>query len=213
MDSSATLGDVKLLRRRSAEPEPEAEEESESVLPGSAPKGRPTPKRRDSAPRRPAVTQAPRNRKEAAKFQRQQAAAARTNPAAGRPRTAAETREALKRGDPTALPRRDQGQERKLARDWVDSKRMLSNFLLLLFPLMIISIQVPALNFAVLILFLAFLVEWYITGRRIKALAAQRGYPASRSGPFALGFYAGSRAYMPRRWRMPAPQVRPGDSI
>jgi hypothetical protein len=29
----------------------------------------------------------------------------------------------------------------------------------------------------------------------------------------ALGFYAGSRAYMPRRWRMPAPQVTVGDKI
>lgn len=187
--------------------------EPESALPGSAPKGRPTPKRRDSAPRRPTVTHAPRNRKEAAQFQRQQAASARTNPASGRPRTTAETREAMRRGDPSALSRRDQGPERKLARDWVDSKRMLSNFLLLLFPLMIISIQIPALNFVVLIFFLAFLVEWYVTGRRIKALAAQRGFPASRSSTFAIGFYAGSRAYMPRRWRMPAPQVRPGDAI
>jgi hypothetical protein len=119
----------------------------------------------------------------------------------------------MRRGDPSALPRRDQGPERKLARNWVDSKWMLSNYLLLLFPLMIISIQVPALNFLVLAVFLAVLGEWYITGRRIKALAAQRGMEASRSGPFGLGFYAGSRAYMPRRWRMPAPQVQRGDPI
>jgi Protein of unknown function (DUF3043) len=138
---------------------------------------------------------------------------ARTGPATGKPRTAAETRAAMRRGDPSALPRRDQGPERKLARNWVDSKWMLSNYLLLLFPLMIISIQVPALNFLVLAVFLAVLGEWYITGRRIKALAAQRGMEASRSGPFGLGFYAGSRAYMPRRWRMPAPQVQRGDPI
>ena len=213
MDSSVTLGNVKFLPRRSEEPEPEPESVEEVTVPGAAPKGRPTPKRRDSAPRRPTVTQAPRNRKEAVQYQKQQAARAKTNPATGRPRTTAEQREAMRRGDPSALPRRDQGPERKLARDYVDSRRMLSNFLLLLFPLMIISIQIPVLNFAVLAIFLALLVEWYFTGRRIKALAAQRGLEQTRGGPMAVGFYAGSRAYMPRRWRMPAPQVSVGDKI
>jgi hypothetical protein len=213
MDNSATLENVKFLPRRSEAPELEPEPVEEVTVPGSAPKGRPTPKRRDSAPRRQTVTQAPRNRKEAAQYQKQQAARAKTNPATGQPRSAAETRAAMRRGDPSALPRRDQGPERKLARNWVDSRRMLSNFLLLLFPLMIISIQVPMLNFLVLAIFLALLAEWYITGRRIKALAAQRGIEQSRSGPMSLGFYAGSRAYMPRRWRMPAPQMRIGDKI
>jgi len=213
MDNSATLRNVKLLPRRSEEPEPEPESVEEVTVPGSAPKGRPTPKRRDSAPRRPTVTQAPRNRKEAMRYQKEQAARAKTNPATGQPRSAADTRAAMRRGDPSALPRRDQGPERKLARDWVDSRRMLSNYLLLLFPLMIISIQIPMLNFAVLAIFLALLGEWYITGRRIKALAAQRGIEQTRGGPMALGFYAGSRAYMPRRWRMPAPQVTVGDKI
>ena len=213
MDSSATLENVKFLPRRSEEPEPEPESVEEVTVPGSAPKGRPTPKRRDSAPRRPTVTQAPRNRKEAVKYQKQQAARSKTNPTSGRPRSAAEQREAMRRGDPSALPRRDQGPERKLARDFVDSRRMLSNFLLLLFPLMIISIQIPMLNFVVLAIFLALLAEWYITGRRIKSLAAQRGIEQGRSGAMAIGFYAGSRAYMPRRWRMPAPQVSVGDKI
>lgn len=213
MDNSATLGNVKLLPRRSEEPEPEPEPVDEVTVPGSAPKGRPTPKRRDSAPRRPTVTQPPRNRKEAVQYQKQQAARAKTNPATGQPRSAAETRAAMRRGDPSALPRRDQGPERKLARDWVDSRRMLSNFLLLLFPLMILSIQIPMLNFVVLAIFLALLAEWYITGRRIKTLAAQRGIEQSGSGAMSLGFYAGSRAYMPRRWRMPAPQMRIGDKI
>jgi hypothetical protein len=29
----------------------------------------------------------------------------------------------------------------------------------------------------------------------------------------SLGLYAGSRAYLPRRWRLPAPQVDLGDKI
>jgi len=29
----------------------------------------------------------------------------------------------------------------------------------------------------------------------------------------AIGFYAGSRAYLPRKWRLPAPRVEHGDPI
>jgi hypothetical protein len=29
----------------------------------------------------------------------------------------------------------------------------------------------------------------------------------------SVGFYAGSRAYLPRRWRLPAPQVDIGEEI
>ena len=29
----------------------------------------------------------------------------------------------------------------------------------------------------------------------------------------SIGFYAGSRAYLPRKWRLPAPQVQRGEPI
>jgi hypothetical protein len=200
--------DVKLLRRRSVAPEPESvpEEPSDVVLG----KGRPTPKRRDTTPQRGPVS-APRTRKEAAQWQKQQATRSRTTGRGGKLSGQA-YREALRRGDPDALPKRDRGPVRKLARDWVDSRRMLSNYLLILFPLLIVGYFVPYLNIAVFGLLLVIVVEWYLAGRRIRMLAASR-LDDVREGPWQLGFYAGSRAYMPRRWRMPSPQVRIGESI
>jgi hypothetical protein len=174
-------------------------------------KGRPTPKRRDSEGRRGPVT-APKTRKEAYARQKQLAKDQKRAKATARPRTVAEQRAALKRGDPSALPRRDQGTTRKLARDYVDSKRMVSNYLLLLFPLMIAGIAVPQLQIAVLVIFIGLLIEWYIVGRRIRALAVER-YGEAQGGNMTIGFYAGSRAYLPRRWRLPAPQVDRGDAI
>ena len=89
---------------------------------------------------------------------------------------------------------------------------MLSNYLLILFPLLIVGYFIPYLNIAVFGLLLVIVVEWYLAGRRIRTLAASR-LDDVREGPWQLGFYAGSRAYMPRRWRMPGPQVRIGERI
>ena len=63
-----------------------------------------------------------------------------------------------------------------------------------------------------LALFIALLVEWYLTGRRIVRMSRER-YGKAEGGPMTIGFYAGSRAYLPRRWRLPAPQVDRGAKI
>jgi hypothetical protein len=92
---------------------------------------------------------------------------------------------------------------------------MFSNYLLLLFPLMIAGSFVPALagiQVVIIALFLALVVEWYFVGRRIRALAIER-FGSAEGGAMGIGFYAGSRAYLPRRWRLPAPQVQLGDKI
>ena len=126
--------------------------------------------------------------------------------------TPAERREALRAGDPSMLPRRDQGQTKKLARDYVDSHRMFSNYLLFLFPLMIVSYAVPNLSLIVIVIFFALILEWNVVGRRIRKLAIER-FGNADGGAMGLGFYAGSRAYLPRRWRLPAPQVERGEAI
>jgi hypothetical protein len=205
---------VKLSRRET--PEADAEILDDDAEAGAselrtAPKGRPTPKRRDSQGRRGPVA-APRTRKEAYARQKQLAKEQKTARATARPRTVAEQRAALKRGDADALPRRDQGKTKKLARDYVDSHRMVSNYLLFLFPLMIIGIAVWWAQMFVLVAFLALLVEWYLTGRRIRALALER-FGEVQGGNLSIGFYAGSRAYLPRRWRLPSPQVELGEQI
>lgn len=203
---------MKLLRRRPANPTPESEpapeEPSADVVVG---KGRPTPKRRDSTPQRGPVN-APKTRKEAYRYQKQLAKRGPTGGGGGTKMSNQAYREALRRGDPAALPKRDQGPVRKIARDWVDSHRMLSNYMLILFPIMIVGYFIPYLNVAVIALLVAIVMEWYLTGRRIRALAVSR-LDSVREGTWQIAFYAGSRAYMPRRWRMPGPQVNIGDSI
>jgi hypothetical protein len=200
---------VKLTRReKPAEAETVADDAPDETV---GRKGRPTPKRRDSQGKRGPVS-APQTRKEAYARQKQLSKQQKSTRSAAKPRTVAEQRAALRRGDPSALPRRDQGTTRKLARDYVDSHRMLSNYLLLLFPLMIAGIAVPQLQLVVLAVFLGLLVEWYLIGRRIRALALER-FGEAQGGNLTIGFYAGSRAYLPRRWRLPAPQVERGDPI
>jgi Protein of unknown function (DUF3043) len=210
---SLTLGPVKLLPRRNAESAPDVE--ADVVEPTTvAGKGRPTPKRRDTAVQRGPVS-APKTRKEAYARQKQAAKAAkgaRKTGGGSSPMTPLQRREALRAGDPAFLPKRDQGPTRKLARDYVDSHRMFSNYLLLLFPLMLVSYLIPGVQFVVIFVFLALVVEWYLTGRRIRSLAIERNGSADGSA-MSIGFYAGSRAYLPRKWRLPAPQKKRGDTI
>jgi hypothetical protein len=172
-----------------------------------APKGRPTPKRRTkSAPPVPA----PKTRKEAVAWQKEHAAKAKV--AGQRKLTPAEYKQALRTGDPAVLPRRDQGAVRQLARDYVDSHRMGSNYLLLLFPLMFIGYFYPPLQLTTLLLFVLFAVEWMYTGYRVRKLALSRG-EQTRESFVTLGMYAGGRAYLPRRWRRPEPRFGFGDEI
>jgi hypothetical protein len=176
-------------------------------------KGRPTPKRRDVVGPRGPVT-APKTRKEAMARQKQlskQARAARAS--TGKSLTPAERRAALRSGE--LLPARDQGPTRKLARDYVDSHRMFSNYLLWLFPLMIATYVIPQaaiIQLVVIAMFFGLLVEWYVVGARLRRMAIER-FGSAQGGSMSIGFYAGSRAYLPRRWRLPAPQVERGDQI
>jgi hypothetical protein len=213
---------VKLLPRRNADSARTAASPSAASAASAAgpageavtgpTKGRPTPKRRDSTVPRGPVS-APKTRKEAYARQKQATKAARV--AKRTPvnsMTVAQRRTALKAGDPAVLPRRDQGPTRKLTRDWVDSHRMFSNYLLFLFPVLLISWLLPVLQLIVVIVFVGLLAEWWIVGRRLRTLSIQR-FGTAQGGPMTIGFYAGSRAYLPRRWRLPAPQVQRGDEI
>lgn len=177
-------------------------------------KGRPTPKRRDVEGRRGPVT-APKTRKEAYARQKQQTRTART--AMSKPvekMTPAERRELMRRGDESVLPARDQGPTKKLARDYVDSHRMASNYLLVLFLVILVSTfaGVPILQVFALFVILLLLVEWYITGRKVRNLAIERFGKADGTA-MRIGYYCGTRAYVPRKWRMPAPIHNIGDQI
>ncbi len=195
-----------MFRRKPSPDSSPAAEVLEPTPTGSG-KGRPTPKRRtNSAP----VTPAPRTRKEAVAWQKQHATA---KVAGQRKLTPAEYKQAMRDGDPAVLPRRDQGPVRQLARDYVDSRRMAANYLLLLFPLLLIGNVIPILQILVLVLLAVLVVELAYTGRAIRRLATEGGLQVGRETTFGLGMYAISRAYFPRKWRRPAPRLKIGEKL
>lgn len=185
------------------------------VTTGQQPKGRPTPKRRDSGRPTGPAPKAPQNRKEAVAWQKAQRATAPKLTGAERKEARAKQMAALKAGDPAALPARDRGPAKEIARDWVDSRRLMSNFLFVLLPLILLGTAVPSLTFLPLVsvLFLVIImIEGFMNGRHVRKLAVQR-HGQVREGAASLGFYCASRAAMPRKWRLPAPRVQIGDKI
>jgi hypothetical protein len=171
----------------------------------TAGKGRPTPKRSDAERRRRQPYTPPRDRKEAARTSR-----ARQRTDRGR------RMEAVRRGEEWALPPRDRGPVKALARDYVDSKRRVSEYYMygLLVLLVLLFIRAPIVQTIVPLLVLGAVlimgVEGILIGRRAKALAAQRLPGESTRG---LGLYAAMRALQIRRLRVPKPRVRPGGSF
>jgi len=171
----------------------------------TAGKGKPTPKRSEAERRRRQPYTAPKDRKEAGRVSRDRQRADRSR-----------RMEAVRRGEEWALPPRDRGPVKALARDYVDSKRRISEYYMygLLVLLVLLFIRAPIVQTIVPLLVLGavlvMIVEGVFIGRRVKVLAAQRMPGESTRG---LGLYAAMRALQIRKLRMPKPRVSPGDSF
>jgi len=169
----------------------------------TAGKGKPTPKRSEAERRRRQPYTAPKDRKEASRVSRDRQRADR-----GR------RMEAVRRGEEWALPPRDRGPAKALARDYVDSKRRISEYYMygLLVLLVLLFIRAPIVQTIVPLLVLGavlvMIVEGVFIGRRVKVLAAERMPGESTRG---LGLYAAMRALQIRKLRVPKPRVSPGD--
>jgi hypothetical protein len=169
----------------------------------TAAKGRPTPKRSEAEKRRRQPYSAPADRKAAVQQTRTRERTARASRYA-----------AAKRGENWALPRKDQGPVRALARDYVDSRRRLSEYYMyavgaLVLLLFVSSLRVYA-DYLVLAVLVVMVGEGFLVGRNIARLAAQR-YPGESTKGVKL--YAAIRSTQIRKLRMPAPRVKPGDSF
>jgi len=168
-------------------------------------KGKPTPKRSEAERRRRQPYAAPADRKAATQQARAKERAAR-----------ARRMEAMRRGEEWALPRKDQGRVRRLARDYVDSRRSLSEYYIFGIVVLVVLLFLPALRQSlvvdyVLILMLAIIVvEGVYVGRKVVALAQQR-YPGESTR--GLRMYAAVRNTQFRRLRMPPPRVNRGDPV
>jgi hypothetical protein len=124
--------------------------------------------------------------------------------------------EAVRRGEEWALPPRDRGPVKALARDYVDSKRRVSEYymygLLVLLVLLFIRAHIVQTIVPLLVLGAVIIMglEGIFIGRRVKALAAERLPGESTRG---LALYSAMRALQIRKLRVPKPRVKPGDTF
>lgn len=171
------------------------------VKPGG--KGRPTPKRSEAEKRRRQPITAPSSRKEAYKKTRERQATERVR-----------TREGMAKGEEKYLLKRDKGPVRRLARDYVDSRRTFASYLMYAMFLIVVLSLLPIAAAKLLVLFappvlLAIVfIEGFMLNSGIKKLAAARFPDEDRKG---LGMYAAMRAMQIRRLRVPSPQVKIGE--
>jgi hypothetical protein len=198
-----------VFRRRAAD-EPEVVDETldEPVASDRAgvtqAKGRPTPKRSEAERRRRQPYAAPGDKKAAYQQSRDRDKTSRSR-----------RMEAMKRGESWALPRKDQGPVRALARDYVDARRSISEFYMIGILVLVVLLftplrKSPVLDYLVLLLLLVILLESYFVGSRVIKLALQRFPGESTRG---IRMYAGIRGTQIRRLRMPAPRVKVGDKV
>ncbi|WP_343046126.1 DUF3043 domain-containing protein [Nonomuraea typhae] len=171
-------------------------------------KGRPTPKRRDAEGRRRQPVSAPKDRKEAYRQMRAKQAAERDR-----------ARKGMLAGDEKYYPVRDRGPARKFARDWVDSRRLPSQYFLPFSLLILLATWIPwPVGTRELILFWVMMTGWPVmmvgvlftsvyVSWKVKKEAAAKFPGESMKG---VGFYAAMRALQIRKLRFPPPQLLPG---
>jgi hypothetical protein len=168
-------------------------------------KGRPTPKRSEAERRRRQPFNAPADKKAAYQQSKDRDRAER-----------ARKTQAMRRGENWALPAKDQGPVRALARDYVDSRRSFSEYYMFGVLVLVVLLFIPSLrkssvvDYAVLVLLAVIVTESVLAGGRVVRLAQQRFPGESTRG---LRMYTAIRGTQIRRLRMPAPRVKPGDKI
>jgi hypothetical protein len=173
-------------------------------------KGRPTPKRSEAERgRRQGITGTPSR---SATSGRSGAKASAADQRADRARR----NEAMRRGEQWALPARDRGPVKALARDYIDSRRHIGEYLFIILIVVIVLTFVHApivqtySTLIALILIIVIGIETSFQTRAIRRLAAERLPGKSTRG---LGFYVGMRTINPRKLRNPSPRVQRGQEI
>ena len=171
-----------------------------------AAKGRPTPKR----------SEAERNRRQPITGSRAPTAP-RTPEDKDRARSErARKYEAMKRGESWALNPRDRGPARALARDYIDSKRRITEFYMYILVVLLAAVflrnktEQEYVSPLVLVLIVIIVVDAQVIRRGLRKLVGERLPGESTRG---LTMYAVMRALQIRRFRMPVPRVRPGDKF
>jgi Protein of unknown function (DUF3043) len=174
--------------------------------PAEAAKGRPTPKRSEAerhrrqpitGSRAPATPRTPED-KTRARGER------------------ARKYEAMKKGESWALNPRDRGPAKALARDYIDSKRRISEYYMYILVILLAAVflrnktEQQYISPLVLVLVVIIVIDAQVIRRSLRKLVGERLPGESTRG---LTMYAVMRALQIRRFRMPAPRVRPGEKF
>lgn len=194
------------------------------------PKGRPTPKRRDVELAKgirhstPGITKTPAQlKKERQKLKesmtKEEWKEHKRNQRDDNRRARSEVQRLMDAGDERYLLARDRGPERAMVRDWVDARRFLINYMMLLLIAFLVpvfaGIFVPYMAFIGQLMAMAIALIMIIEGVTIGIRAnraVKKHFPGTKATGFSLGFYAYSRASQPRRWRSPKPRVLIGET-
>jgi Protein of unknown function (DUF3043) len=169
------------------------------------PKGVPTPKRSAAQANRRQPYQAPADRKAASRRSRDRNRTER-----------ARRSEAYQRGEAWAMPLKDKGPVRALARNVVDARRGIGEYYMVLVIVLVILLVVPGtttkyiFDAAVIGMVVLMLAEGWFVGTKVKRLAAQR-YPGESTRGLML--YTIMRGIQVRRLRMPKPAVKRGEKV
>lgn len=126
----------------------------------------------------------------------------------------------MESGDEQYLLPRDKGEVRRFVRNWVDSQRFLTEwvmpFALILLLFTFLGGSNPTFanvtSIAAMAFIAVFAIEGITIGRRCNN-AVRLKFPQTTEAGFGLGFYAYSRASQPRKWRTPRPQVERGAKV
>jgi hypothetical protein len=177
------------------------------VNPAEAPKGRPTPSRREAQGARPAPIRTEEDRRAAAK-------AARAKDKEDRKKL----RDAVMTGDEKNLPPRDAGPVRRYVRDIVDSRWNVGDVFLptalVMFVAVLFTSAVPTLalvlNLLLMLLLVALILDSVLITRTVKRKVQAR-FP--RESTRGLGSYAVLRSSQFRRFRLPPPKVKRGERV
>jgi hypothetical protein len=179
-------------------------------------KGRPTPKRSEAERHRYQPITGSRSTGSRSTGSRAPAAP-RTPEEKQRARTDRARRyEAMKQGEAWALNPKDRGPVRALARDYVDSKRRVSEYYMYILLLLVVALffrSKAAQEFIsplILVLVAVIIIDAQLIRRALARLVAERLPGQSTRG---LTLYAVMRALQIRRFRIPVPRVQPGDKI
>ena len=164
-------------------------------------KGKPTPKRKDAEAKLKVSPLSPTASKDAKRALKEQSRVRRL-----------EARAAYMRGEESALPYRDKGPARRFVRNYIDERRSISEYFLVLIMLVLFLtiIPIPAVQLAAVALMYSSMIFMTVNGiflsRKLKKLVAEK-YPEEPTK--GIGMYGWMRSTQLRRLRAPAPQVGP----